>query len=253
MTAGLLAKTALFPLHLWLPAAHGGASAAVSALLSALVVKAAFVVLLRLWFGAAPGLLPAVAPLLAALGGAAIVVGSLVAVRQARLKLLVAYSTVAQLGYLFLVFPLVVGDHPRARRLRLDRRRCCRRSATPSPRRRWPWRRGCCAAAYGHDRMDGLGGAARAMPVTVIAFGLAGLSLMGMPPSGGFVAKWLLLRRRGRKRAMVVVAGHRHRRAADRRLCLPRAGGGAGPGRRRRHRRARQRCRGGRRSPSPSR
>ena len=32
------------------------------------------------------------------------------------------------------------------------------------------------------------------MPMTVIAFGLAGLSLMGMPPSGGFVAKWLLLR-----------------------------------------------------------
>ena len=40
MTAGLLAKTALFPLHLWLPPAHAGAPAAASAVLSALVVKA---------------------------------------------------------------------------------------------------------------------------------------------------------------------------------------------------------------------
>ena len=76
-------------------------------------MKAAFVVLLRLWFGAAPACCcrPS-APLLAALGAAAILVGSLVAVRQARLKLLVAYSTVAQIGYLFLVFPLVAATSP---------------------------------------------------------------------------------------------------------------------------------------------
>ncbi len=51
MTAGLLAKTALLPLHLWLPPAHAGAPAAGSAILSALVVKGSFVLLLRLWFG----------------------------------------------------------------------------------------------------------------------------------------------------------------------------------------------------------
>ena len=131
----------------------------------ALVVKAAFVLLLRLWFGVVPGAAAAaVAPLLAALGGAAIVVGSLVALRQARLKLLVAYSTVAQIGYLFLIFPLVVGTAPGARRLRLDRRRCCRRSAMPSPRRRCSIAAGLIAARYGHDRCDGLGGAARATP-----------------------------------------------------------------------------------------
>ena len=49
--------------------------------------------------------LPA-AQLLAGMGAAAIVVGSIVALRQERMKLLVAYSTIAQIGYLFLMFPL---------------------------------------------------------------------------------------------------------------------------------------------------
>ena len=107
MTVGLLAKTALFPLHLWLPPAHAGAPAAASAVLSALVVKGSFFIVVRLWFDVMPGLPGlAAAQLLAALGAAAIVFGSVVALRQERLKLLIAYSTLAQIGYLFLMFPL---------------------------------------------------------------------------------------------------------------------------------------------------
>ena len=49
MGAGLMLKTALFPMHFWLPPAHASAPAPVSALLSALVVKASFYILLRLW------------------------------------------------------------------------------------------------------------------------------------------------------------------------------------------------------------
>ena len=107
MTVGLLAKTALFPLHLWLPPAHAGAPAAASAVLSALVIKGSFFLVVRLWFDVMPGVvtLPS-AQLLAALGAAAILFGSVVALRQERLKLLIAYSTVAQIGYLFLMFPL---------------------------------------------------------------------------------------------------------------------------------------------------
>ncbi len=59
MTAGLLAKTALFPLHLWLPPAHANAPAAASAVLSGLVVKGSFFLTLRLWFYVLPTL-PAV-------------------------------------------------------------------------------------------------------------------------------------------------------------------------------------------------
>jgi formate hydrogenlyase subunit 3/multisubunit Na+/H+ antiporter MnhD subunit len=50
--------------------------------------------------------------ILAALGSAAILFGSVLALRQERLKLLIAYSTVAQIGYLFLMFPLAIGAHP---------------------------------------------------------------------------------------------------------------------------------------------
>ena len=55
MTVGLLAKTALFPLHLWLPPAHAGAPAPASAVLSALVVKGSFFIIVRLWFDVMPG------------------------------------------------------------------------------------------------------------------------------------------------------------------------------------------------------
>ena len=91
MTIGLIAKTALFPLHLWLPPAHAGAPAAASAVLSALVIKGAWFLVVRLWLDVFADVLtlPS-AQLLAALGAGAILVGNVVALRQVRLKLLVA-------------------------------------------------------------------------------------------------------------------------------------------------------------------
>ena len=125
MTAGLLAKAALYPFHLWLPPAHAGAPAPASAILSGLVVKAPFFLVVRLWFDVMPRLPErAAAQLLGILGAAAIIFGSVVALRQARLKLLIAYSTVAQIGYLFLMFPLAdrSRDGPFLEHGRLDRR-----------------------------------------------------------------------------------------------------------------------------------
>ena len=87
---------------------------------------------------------------------------------------------------------------------------------------------GLIAEALGHDRIAELGGIGRALPMTVFAFGLGGLSLMGLPPSGGFAAKWLLLHGVGRERPVVVGAGHPGGRPARRRLRLPRARPGAG-------------------------
>lgn len=193
MSAGLLGKMALFPLHLWLPPAHAGAPPAASALLSGLVVKASYVLLLRLWFGAMPAeLTAAVAPIFATLGAGAILFGSLVALRQVRLKLLVAYSTVAQIGYLFLMFPLMVGEAAQygdgawtGAALQAVSHAFAKAAMFLAA--------GVIAGAFGHDRIGELQGAARVAPLSVVAFGLAGLSLMGIPPSGGFSAKWLLL------------------------------------------------------------
>jgi hypothetical protein len=109
LTVGLLLKVPVVPLHFWLPAAHTLAPSAVSPLLSALVVKSAFVVLLRLWITGVPELTAtAVAPLVGALGAVAMVWGGLAALRASRVKVVVAYSTVAQLGLLLLAVPMVV-------------------------------------------------------------------------------------------------------------------------------------------------
>ena len=52
---------------------------------------------------------------------------------------------------------------------------------------------GLLAEALGHDQIARLGGAARVLPVTFLTIALGGLSLMGLPPSGGFSAKWMML------------------------------------------------------------
>ncbi|MFU8858328.1 MAG: complex I subunit 5 family protein [Deferrisomatales bacterium] len=191
VTVGLLLKAAVFPLHTWLPPAHGNAPAPVSAVLSALVVKAAFYLFLRFWLPVLGPAAPAAAALvLGLLGAAAVVWGSLLALTQERLKLLVAYSTVAQIGALLLVLPLA---------------------------REGPWApaawtggvylalshglakagmflaAGSLADSLGHDRTDSLAPALQARPLSAFAFAAAGASLMGLPPSGGFVGKWLLL------------------------------------------------------------
>lgn len=185
ISGGLLLKSAVFPLHGWLPPAHASAPGPVSAVLSGLVVKASLYLLYRVWFG-----MPAISPdvagvLLAALGACAVAAGSLMALRQRRLKRVVAWSTVAQLGYLMLLF------------------------AMPSTA---AWQgtvylllsHGLAKAAMflaaanlmlrlGSDRLDRLPGADARLPISVFAFALAGVSLIGLPPSGGFLGKWQLL------------------------------------------------------------
>lgn len=195
MTAGLLAKTALFPLHIWLPPAHGGAPAAASAVLSALVIKGSWFLVLRLWLDVMPGVASAAAAqLLAGLGAAAIVVGSVVALRQQRLKLLVAYSTVAQIGYLFLLFPLAfAADGSMAERDVAATAGVLQAIAHATAKAGMFMAAGLIYAALGHDRIDHLAGAARVVPVAVAAFLIGGLALMGVLPSGAYLAKKLLL------------------------------------------------------------
>jgi len=195
MTTGLLAKTALFPLHLWLPPAHAGAPAAASAVLSALVVKGSFFLVVRLWFDVMPGVvtLPS-AQLLAALGAGAILFGSVVALRQERLKLLIAYSTLAQIGYLFLMFPLAFS----AGSAEIQRGDALTggllQAISPATAKAAMFMAaGLIYTVLGHDRIAGLAGIARALPMSLLAFALGGVALMGLPPSGAYLAKKLLL------------------------------------------------------------
>ncbi|WP_048306915.1 complex I subunit 5 family protein [Halomonas sp. PR-M31] len=191
MVAGLLLKTALFPLHFWLPQAHAGAPAPVSALLSALVLKATFYLILRLWFDTlteAATYLGAL--LLGLLGCAAILWGSLQALRAQRLKQLVAYSTVAQIGYLFALFPLL--NDPRVADAAFDSviyfviAHACAKGAMFLAA-------GNILTAAGHGRLADLRAANLPSAITLFALAIAGVSLIGLPPTGGFIAKWLLL------------------------------------------------------------
>lgn len=197
--AGLMVKTALFPMHFWLPPAHAGAQPPVSALLSALVVKASFYLILRLWVDVFEGSVTVAAgQAVGVLGAAAILWGSYQALRQERLKLMVAHSTVGQLGFLFLLFPLItVGAG----------------AAADAPWLGWAWQGGIYQAlahafakaalflavgiyvlAVGNDERSSMVDLVARLPMTTFALGLAGISLIGLPPSGGFVAKWMLLK-----------------------------------------------------------
>lgn len=189
MLTGLMLKTALFPFHFWLPPAHGGAPAPVSALLSALVVKASFYLILRLWIGPFAPLIAAaewLAWLPALPGTLAIFWGSWQAIRAERLKMLIAYSTVAQLGYLFLIFPLLTGHGAiQAGVMQAFAHGLAKAGMFVAA--------GVFIKATGQDKVSGLAGIVEHLPVTLFAFGLSGMTLMGLPPSSGFLAKWLLI------------------------------------------------------------
>jgi multicomponent Na+:H+ antiporter subunit D len=190
---GLLLKTALFPLHAWLPPAHGGALTPVSALLSALVIKGSFYILLRMWLVLGPEVTPVfTAQLLGVLGAGAVFYGGWMAWRQHQLKQLVAYSTVAQIGYLFLFFPLVTGTGPEAARLAWDGTLMIVISHALAKGALF-LSAGNLILAVGSTQISHLVGISRFRPMSLFSFGLAGVSLMGLPPSGGFTGKWLLL------------------------------------------------------------
>lgn len=194
MTAGVLVKAALFPLHFWLPDAHANAPAPVSAALSALVVKAAFYLVLRLWLDVFPAVVtPADAALLGVLGAAAVLWGSWCALRATRLKLLAAYSTVAQLGYLFLFLPLLVAIPPGAPRDLLFGGLVLFALTHGFAKSALFVAAGVVMQHAGHDRIADLGGTSRALPVTTFVLALAGVALIGLPPSGTFLAKWQLI------------------------------------------------------------
>lgn len=190
---GLLVKTALFPLHYWLPPAHANAPIPVSALLSTLIVTGAFYLLLRMCFEVFPNqLLPSLGQLLGWLGASAILWGSLQTLRQRHLKALIAYSTVAQIGFLFLLFPLASGitDNWSAMAwyggIYQALAHGFAKTAMFMAAGNIVWR-------WHADRLEDLRGLGQNQPLTLFALALGGINVIGMPPSGGFIAKWLLL------------------------------------------------------------
>jgi multicomponent Na+:H+ antiporter subunit D len=200
ITLGLMIKMAGFPFHFWLPPAHSSALAPVSALLSALVVKGAFYILLRLWmevFGVS--LTYAAGQLIGLAGAVAVIWGSWQAFMQTSLKLIVAHSSVAQLGYLLMIFPLLILA-PGVTAGSADwlspawTAGVYQFMAHAFAKASFFLSAGIIIMALGHDRIESLRDLVGHMRITALAISIAGVSLIGLPPSGGFIAKWMLLK-----------------------------------------------------------
>lgn len=191
--AGLMLKTAVFPLHTWLPPAHGGALTPVSALLSALVIKASLYILLRFWIELdIYRQMPALSQLLGIFGSGAVLWGGWMALHQQQLKMVVAYSTLAQIGYMLLMFPLLTSQYPEAT-LMAYQGGILMLLAHALAKAGMFLAAGNLIFCTGKQELTALAGMSRYRPLNIFAFGLAGVSIMGLPPSGGFSAKWLLL------------------------------------------------------------
>ena len=189
VTVGMSLKLALFPLHLWLPNAYAYAPSAATAFLAATATKVSVYVLLRYYFtvfgaGLVVESLP-VPEILLALSIAAIVTASLVAVWQTDFKRLLAYSSVAQIGYVTLGIGLASVDGLTASVTHLFNHGITKGAL-------FLLVGGVVLRAGGADlpRLRGLG---RTMPLTALGITLAGLSLIGVPGTAGFVSKWYLV------------------------------------------------------------
>jgi multicomponent Na+:H+ antiporter subunit D len=187
---GLAIKMALFPLHVWLPDAHSFSPPGVAALLAAVQVKAAAYALIRILFDVfGPAYLGTdglpVSQALIWFGLAGIVVGSVLAIRQTNIKRMLAYSTVAQLGYIGvgigLASPLaLVGALLHVLNHAL-------------------MKSGLFLVAGGIIQRTGLksiprfAGLGKRMPWTMAGFAIAALSMVGIPPLAGFWSKFYLV------------------------------------------------------------
>ncbi|WP_346797149.1 proton-conducting transporter membrane subunit [Halomonas sp. Bachu 37] len=191
--AGLALKAALFPLHAWLEPVHASAWTPVSALHAALVIKASLFILLQLWLVLVPDAL-FLSRLVGLLGVIAVVWGGLLAWRAVELKSLVAFSTVAQLGYLMLVFPLLLDTSlPALAKTQAWEGFWLQLGGHALAKTAMFMAAGNLVLATGETTLAGLAGTSRRMPLSLLTFGVASVTLIGLPPSAGFTAKWLLL------------------------------------------------------------
>ena len=102
IAAGLAFKASAAPFHMWTPDVYEGAPTTVTAFMATATKAAAFAAFLRIFAGALPDLQPDWQTAIAALAVASIVVGNVAALVQTNMKRLMAYSSIAQAGYLLI-------------------------------------------------------------------------------------------------------------------------------------------------------
>ena len=187
MILGFGVKAGMFPMHAWLPAAHPVAPAPASAALSAVIVKAGVLALIRVVyyiFGSAflRGTWVQTAWLVLTL--VTVFMGSMLAYREPVLKKRLAYSTVSQLSYILFGLAAMGTETVTGSLLHVLAHGLIKATLF------------LCAGAIihmtGKTRVDELRGIGKEMPVTMWCYTIVSLGLIGIPPTGGFVSKWYL-------------------------------------------------------------
>lgn len=186
-TAGLGVKSAMFPLHAWLPDAHSSAPTASSAFLSGIVLKAFAFFLIKFIYriiGIEIVSQYNILLIILILGCSGMLFGSLVAIFQKNIKKLVAYSSIAQMGYVF--FGIGLGSvfgasiaifHMMGHAMTKSALFLCS---------------GLMIEKTEEKDIDQYRGLGHEMPITFILFTLGALSMIGIPILPGFISKWYL-------------------------------------------------------------
>lgn len=189
LVAGVALKLALFPLHLWLPNAYTYAPSAVSAFIAATATKVAVYVMIRVLytvFGVefSLGEMP-LQPILLTLAIIGVITTSLMAINQLDAKRLLAYSSVAQLGYMAIGIAFGTTLGLTAAITHVFNHALMKGALFLAL--------GAVAYRIGSTRIHEMAGLAKVMPWTILAFAIGGLSLIGVPLTAGFISKWYLI------------------------------------------------------------
>lgn len=185
---GLGLKLAMYPLHVWLPNAYAFAPTMVTAFLAATATKVAFYALARFLFivfdqGFAFEEL-ALIWLIAPLGAVGMIAASIQAIFQTDVRRLLAYSSVAQVGYMLLGLGIGTAAGVSAGFLHLFNHAAMKGALFLAL--------GAASICYGVTQVKDLRGLGRTMPWTAAAIAIGCASLMGVPGTAGFVSKWAL-------------------------------------------------------------
>jgi proton-translocating NADH-quinone oxidoreductase chain N len=204
---GFGVKTALVPLHTWLPDAHSQAPSGISAMLSGIVIEVGLVAMLRT-LGCLPGSHAAWGAVLLFFGGLNIVVGNLMALRQTQVKRMLAYSSLAHMGYMLVGFGVAAGfglsDAAAGGFFHLFNHALMKGLAFLSA--------GLLLYALHIAKgehtpllVSDLDGAAQRYPLTAFALSIAVLALGGLPPLAGFMSKWQIFAASAETRNLPVI------------------------------------------------
>lgn len=189
IVVGMGLKAAIYPMHLWLPRAYTFAPSVVTTFLAATATKAAIYVLIRFIFTVyQPEFVLETAVLnwvIVPLAVLAMFAASFVAVFQQDLKRLLAYSSVAQIGYMMLGIGFLNAKGLTASLIHLFNHGITKGALFMVV--------GAYVLRAGDSFCDRLNGLGKQMPITSAAFVVGGLSLIGVPGTAGFISKWVLL------------------------------------------------------------